>query len=49
MGYGLAGIFAIAALALGIRLWHYRQQINYLLSQMELLEQEDTNYRLSSY
>ena len=49
MGYGLAGIFAIAALAFGIRLWQYRQQINYLLSQMELLEQEDTNYRLSSY
>lgn len=49
MGYGLAGIFALAALAFGIRLWHYRQQINYLLSQIELLEQEDTNYRLSSY
>lgn len=41
--------FATIILILAIRLWRYHQQINYLLQQMKLLEQEDTNYCLSSY
>lgn len=51
MIYGLAamGIAALAALGFGIRSWKYRRQVEHLLSQIDLLEQEDTNYRLSSY
>lgn len=51
MVYGLAGagILLLAVPALGIRLWKYRRQVEYLFSQIELLTQEDTNYRLSSY
>lgn len=50
MIYGLAamGIAALAALKFGIRSWKYRRQVEHLLSQIDLLGQEDTNYRLSS-
>ncbi|MCM1268061.1 MAG: HAMP domain-containing histidine kinase [Bacteroidales bacterium] len=48
MIYGLAGILALAVLALAWRVWKYRRQIDHLLSQTDLLAQEDTNYRLSS-
>lgn len=39
----------LAVIALGVWVWRYKRQTEHLLSQMELLEQEDTNYRLSSY
>ncbi len=40
-------LFATAVMS--VRLWCYRQAINYILKQIDFLEQEDTNYRLSSY
>lgn len=40
-------LFAIAAM--GVQLWRYRQEIDYILKQIGFLGQEDTNYRLSSY
>lgn len=49
IGLAAMGIAALAALGFGIRSWKYRRQVEYLLSQIDLLEQEDTNYRLSSY
>ena len=49
MGEILTGVSILAALLLGARLWCYRRQIDYLLEQISLLEQEDTNYCLSSY
>ena len=39
----------LAVIALGIWVWRYKRQTEHLLGQMSLLEQEDTNYRLSSY
>ena len=42
------GGLLLAVVLLGIRLWCYRRQIAHLLDQMGCLEQEDTNYRLSS-
>lgn len=42
------GGLLLAVLLLGMRLWRYRRQITHLLDQMGSLEQEDTNYRLSS-
>lgn len=48
MIYGLAGVLVLAMIALALRLWGYRRQIDHLLEQMDLLAQEDTNYRLSS-
>ncbi len=45
----LIGALVLAVICLGTRLWCYRRQINYLLEQISLLEQEDTNYCLSSY
>ena len=44
----LIGALVLAVIFLGARLWCYRRQINYLLKQISLLEQEDTNYCLSS-
>lgn len=44
----VAGL-TLAVIALGIWVWRYKRQTEHLLSQMSLLEQEDTNYRLSSY
>ena len=49
MGEILVGALVLAVICLGARLWCYRQQIDYLLKQISLLEQEDTNYCLSSY
>lgn len=49
MGEILIGALALAVIFLGARLWCYRRQIDYLLKQISLLEQEDTNYCLSSY
>lgn len=49
MKEALLGGLILAVIMLGIRLWRYRRQIAHLLDQMSLLEQEDTNYRLSSY
>lgn len=34
---------------MSVQLWRYRQEIDYILKQIDFLEQEDTNYRLSSY
>lgn len=48
MIYGLAGVLVLTMIALALRLWAYRRQIDHLLEQMDLLAQEDTNYRLSS-
>lgn len=48
MIYGLAAIAALMALMFGIRSWEYRRQVEHLLGQIDLLAQEDTNYRLSS-
>ena len=49
MGEILIGALVLAVIFLGARLWCYRQQIDYLLKQISLWEQEDTNYCLSSY
>ena len=49
MGEILIGALVLAVVFLGARLWCYRRQIDYLLKQISLLEQEDTNYCLSSY
>ncbi len=49
MGEILIGALVLAVIFLGARLWCYRRQIDYLLKQISLLEQEDTNYCLSSY
>ncbi len=49
MGEILIGALVLAVICLGARLWCYRRQIDYLLKQISLLEQEDTNYCLSSY
>lgn len=49
IGLAAMGIAILAALGSGIRSWKYRKQVEHLLSQIDLLEQEDTNYRLSSY
>lgn len=48
---GLAAmcIAALAALGFGIHSWKYRKQVEHLLHQIDLLAQEDTNYRLSAY
>lgn len=50
MIYELAAvsIAALAALMFAIRSWMYTRQVEHLLSQIDLLAQEDTNYRLSS-
>lgn len=34
---------------MSVRLWYYRQEIDYILKQIDFLQQEDTDYRLSSY
>ena len=39
----------IVVAVLGTWVWRYKKQIEYMLDQMSMLEQEDTNYRLSSY
>lgn len=44
----VAGL-AFAVIVLAIWVWRYKRQTSHLLGQMGLLEQEDTNYRLSSY
>ncbi len=49
MGVILTGVLLFITVILGARLWCYRRQIDYILDQISLLEQEDTNYRLSSY
>ena len=49
MGEILIGALVIIVIFLGARLWCYRRQIDYLLQQISLWEQEDTNYCLSSY
>ena len=49
MGEILIGALVLAVIFFGARLWCYRRQIDYLLGQISLLEQEDTNYCLSSY
>ena len=49
MGEILIGALVLAVIFLGARLWCYRRQIDYLLKQISLWEQEDTNYCLSSY
>ena len=49
MKEALLGGLIFAVILLGIQLWRYKRQIDHLLGQMSLLEQEDTNYRLSSY
>lgn len=50
MIYGAAGIgiLAMVVVVLGARLRKYSRQVEHLLSQMDILEQEDTNYQLSS-
>ncbi len=50
MIYGAVGIgiLAMVVVVLGARLRKYSRQVEHLLSQMDLLEQEDTNYKLSS-
>lgn len=45
----LTGILFVTAVTLGIWIWRYKRQTEYILEQMGMLEQEDTNYRLSSY
>lgn len=45
----LIGVLFAVVIALGIWVWRYKRQIEYMLDQMGMLEQEDTNYRLSSY
>lgn len=45
----LIGALVFAVIFLGARLWCYRRQTDYLLKQISLWEQEDTNYCLSSY
>ncbi len=45
----LIGILLVVAAVLGTWVWRYRKQTEYILKQMSMLEQEDTNYRLSSY
>ena len=42
-------LLLFATVVMSVRLWCYRQEINYILKQIDFLEQEDTNYRLSSY
>lgn len=49
MLYIVTGVSLIVTIGLASRLWCYHRQIDYLLGQIEFLEQEDTNYRLSSY
>ena len=49
MGEILIGTLVLIVIFFGARLWCYRRQIDYLLKQISLLEQEDTNYCLSSY
>ena len=49
MLYIVTVVSLIVAIGLASRLWCYHRQIDYLLGQIEFLEQEDTNYRLSSY
>lgn len=49
MNIVLIGILLAVAAMLGIWVWRYQKQIEHMLEQMEMLEQEDTNYRLSSY
>lgn len=44
----LAGVLFVIVVILAARLWRYRRQVDHLLGQISLLEQEDTNYRLSS-
>lgn len=44
----VAGL-ALAVIVLGTWVWRYKRQTSHLLGQMGLLEQEDTNYLLSSY
>lgn len=48
MGEILIGVLLAAVVMLAMRLWRYRRQIDRLLEQISLLEQEDTNYCLSS-
>lgn len=50
MIYGAVGIgiLAMVVVVLGARLRKYSRQVEHLLSQMDILEQEDTNYKLSS-
>lgn len=45
----LIATLLIVAAVLGTWVWRYKKQIEYMLDQMSMLEQEDTNYRLSSY
>ena len=49
MLYIVTVVSLIVTIGLASRLWCYHRQIDYLLGQIEFLEQEDTNYRLSSY
>lgn len=44
----LTGVLFLMTVAMGARLWRYRLQVDHLLDQISLLEQEDTNYCLSS-
>lgn len=45
----LIGVLLAVAAVLGTWVWRYKKQTEYILDQMTMLEQEDTNYRLSSY
>lgn len=49
MNIVLIGILLAVTIVLGTWVWRYQKQIKHMLDQMEILEQEDTNYRLSSY
>lgn len=49
MGEILIGALVVIVIFFGARLWCYRRQTDYLLKQISLLEEEDTNYCLSSY
>lgn len=49
MGIVLTGVLLMIIAVLGTWVWRYKKQTEHMLDQMSMLEQEDTNYRLSSY
>lgn len=46
---GTVVILLVAAGILSFRLWCYRKQTKHMAEELSILEEEDTNYRVSSY
>ncbi len=47
--YGIIAVLLVAPGVLFLRLQRYRKQVEHIVEELSVMEEEDTNYRLSSY